>query len=176
METGKTCKTVCFIKKWRTGDRCGQLSGSFTIEAALLVPLVLAVIFLILQSVIYLHDTVWAEAWMYQNVWKLRLSQETGTDLYGETAGALWEGETEAGDVTGQAPRLAVLRCEEAYVSAEGQKCRAQAVFRVCLLPDFVVRIFTGQSEYVSGQVSERAMDVCGFLRIAGAVLEEERK
>ncbi len=42
------------------------LRGSFTIEAALLVPLILGILFLLLQTVVTLHDRVREEAYQYE--------------------------------------------------------------------------------------------------------------
>lgn len=50
----------------RQNSRCRYLRGSFTIEAALLIPLILGVLFLLLQTVVSLHDTVSGEARQYQ--------------------------------------------------------------------------------------------------------------
>ena len=49
--------------------RRAVLAGSFTIEAALLIPLLLSVIFMILQLTLYLHDMVWTEAWIGWQAW-----------------------------------------------------------------------------------------------------------
>lgn len=133
--------------------------ASLTIEAAILVPLILAVIFLLLQVVLYLHDMVRSSAWLHESAWELRWSQESGESLPAEAA-----------------PELAVLRCTSSSMEQSGRSCRAGAEFRVCLLPRFVTILFTGQPDALQRQVTERVMDTPAFLRIAGAVLEEVRE
>ena len=133
--------------------------ASLTIEAAILVPLILAVIFLLLQVVLYLHDMVRSSAWLHESAWELRWGQESGESLPAEAA-----------------PELAVLRCTNSSMEQGGRSCRAGAEFRVCLLPPFVTVLFTGQPDALQRQVTESVMDTPAFLRIAGAILEEVRE
>ena len=44
------------ILKWK-------LRGSYTVEAAILMPLALGVILFVLSGVLFLHDRVWLECW-----------------------------------------------------------------------------------------------------------------
>lgn len=46
------------ILKWK-------LRGSYTVEAAILMPLALGVILFVLSGVLFLHDRVWLECWVY---------------------------------------------------------------------------------------------------------------
>ena len=42
-----------------------KLRGSYTVEAAILIPLALGVILFVLSGVLFLHDRVWLECWVY---------------------------------------------------------------------------------------------------------------
>ena len=42
-----------------------KLRGSYTVEAAILMPLALGVILFVLSGVLFLHDRVWLECWVY---------------------------------------------------------------------------------------------------------------
>lgn len=133
--------------------------ASFTIEAAILVPLVLAVIFLLLQMTLYLHDSVYASAWLHEQAWSARLDAESGlTPEYTQD---------------NEAARLAVLRYREGGTSVSGRICWAEADYEICLLPRFAALIFTGQPGVQQMQVTEKTMDTPAFLKIAGAILEE---
>lgn len=133
------------------------LSGSYTIEAALIVPLLLAVILLFLQVVLYLHDTVAAEAWLYEETWKLRWNQEQDSNVFAaETA-----------------PTLPVLRYEEAETTSHWFQTRREVVFRVEQMPRFVDMIFDGQPGEVQKRSTETRYQPAWFLRITGAILDE---
>ncbi len=144
------------------------LSGSFTVEAAVVVPLILAVLFLLLQTVIYLHDAVWAEVWMDQRAWQERYCAET--------AGAAGLSVSVSGDIDSEMqdyPKLAVLRFTDSQTSVQSKKVSCIAEFDVFLLPDFVSMIFTGQSGSLHRETTERVTDTLGMIRIAGAIAEE---
>ena len=42
-----------------------KLRGSYAVEAAILMPLALGVILFVLSGVLFLHDRVWLECWVY---------------------------------------------------------------------------------------------------------------
>ena len=42
-----------------------KLRGSYTVEAAIIMPLALGVILFVLSGVLFLHDRVWLECWVY---------------------------------------------------------------------------------------------------------------
>ena len=71
----------------RTG-RGRYLRGSFTIEAALLVPLILGILYLLLQTVVSLHNTVSGEARRYQEQYEIE-AQESWRFV--QIAGAILE-------------------------------------------------------------------------------------
>ena len=136
--------------------------ASFTIEAAILVPLVLAVIFLLLQMTLYLHDSVYASAWLHEQAWSARLEAESGRmPEYTQNT---------------QDTQTTVLRYVDGGTHVNGRVCRAEAGYEICLLPRFAALIFTGQPERRQMQVTEKAMDTPAFLKIAGAILEEIRE
>jgi len=62
-------------------QRLRRLRASFTIEAALIVPVVLALVFLGLGTILYLHDRVWAQAWAYEQAWWTRMEEESGEPM-----------------------------------------------------------------------------------------------
>ena len=64
------------------------LSGSFTIEAAFLVPMILGILFLLLQMVVLLHNTVREEAYQYEAVYE---SEEQDSWRFVQIAGAMLE-------------------------------------------------------------------------------------
>ena len=136
--------------------------ASFTIEAALLAPLLLAVIFLLLQMTLYLHDSVYASAWLHEQAWSARLEAESGRmPEYTQNT---------------QDTQTAVLRYIDGGTHVNGRVCRAEAGYEICLLPRIAALIFTGQPERRQMQVTEKAMDTPAFLKIAGAILEEIRE
>lgn len=142
----------------RSGSRCRRyLRASFTIEAALLVPMILAVLFLLLQMVLYFHDTVTAEAWLYQETWKLRWNEEQAETVFEQEA----------------APAMAVLRQETDAVTKKGNNLRQETTFQVALLPDFVTVLWNGQPEQLTKRSNEQNIQPWRFVRIAGAILEE---
>ncbi len=157
-------------KKEREGGRRvrnGRLTAksckaSFTIEAALLAPLLLAVIFLLLQMTLYLHDSVYASALLHEQAWSARLEAESGRmPEYTQNT---------------QDTQTTVLRYVDGGTHVNGRVCRAEAGYEICLLPRFAALIFTGQPERRQMQVTEKAMDTPAFLKIAGAILEEIRE
>ena len=136
-----------------------RLQASFTIEAALLVPILLAVLFLLLQSILYLHDTVRAEVWLSeQAVWARRESENDRVPA---------EGTREA------APRRAVLRGGNHSVTKRWFSIQAEASFEIRMLSRFVAVFFDGPARSRMKRVTEKIMDTPGFLRIAGAIQEE---
>ncbi len=143
----------------RSGRRPTRFPAGFTIEAAVVVPVALAVICLILQTVLYLHDTVWAQAWLCEQAWRIRWEQETGEDM-----------------PEGHPIRLSVLRCVGREETVRGRRCRSSASFQVTLLSHFVTLVFTGGTETVQKQAEEKAVDTPGFLRLVGAILEEDKE
>ena len=64
------------------------LSGSFTIEAVFLVPMILGILFLLLQMVVLLHNTVREEAYQYEAVYE---SEEQDSWRFVQIAGAILE-------------------------------------------------------------------------------------
>jgi len=58
-----------------------RLRASFTIEASFVVPVVLALVFLGLGTILYLHDRVWAQAWAYEQAWRIRMEAESGETM-----------------------------------------------------------------------------------------------
>lgn len=161
-KSGGSCKSAG--GSCEKGHRFGRRAypASFTLEAAILVPLILAVIFLLLQTALYLHDSVRASAWLHEQAWGLRWSIESGQEPEGTLAP--------------DASHLPVLRYVSGGFDQNGRLCQADARFEVRLLPHFVTILFTGQPEAVRQQVTERTMDTPAFLKIAGAVLEEMRE
>lgn len=142
-------------------------TASFTIEAAILVPVILAIIFLLLQTVLYFHDTVCAEAWLYQKAWRLSWEQER------EEAGDIDNTETgQEADL--EIPRLAIMRYAGSETIQHDKTVRIECAFQVCLLPRFVTVVFNGQPETAQRQAAGKIMNTPGFLRIAGAILEEK--
>ncbi len=137
--------------------QAADFPASFTIEAAVIVPLVLAVVFLLLQTLLFLHDTVQAEAWLYHETWKQRWNEEGGTEVF----------------VPSEAPAMAVLRYEEEQESRRSHMMRREVSFHVELLPEFVTVLFTGQPVRTEKRSTENKTDPWQFVRIAGAVLEE---
>ena len=137
-----------------------RLPASFTIEAALLVPVLLAVLFLLLQSILYLHDTVQAEVWLSEQAVRVRREAENDGRTVGERG-------------TEDLPRLAVLRCRSDSVTKHLFSVRARAVFETRMLSGFASLFFGGPARERTGQVTEKIMDTPGFLRIAGAIQEE---
>jgi len=133
------------------------LWGRFTIEAALLVPLILAVLFLLLQTILFLHDNVLLQTWLYQETWKLRWNEEQEAPVF-------------AGE---EAPVTAVLRCQEEKTTHTWNRIRKETVCQVCLLPDFVKILLTGTPQQLIKQSEEKETDPWKFIRIAGAILEE---
>ena len=143
------------------GIRRGRrLRASFTIEAALLVPVLLAVLFLLLQSILYLHDTVRAEVWLSEQA--VRVRREAEND--GRPAER-----TNAEDL----PRMAVLVCGDCSVTKRLFSVRAEASFAIRTLSRFAAAFFDGPAEGRTRRVTEKIMDTPGFLRIAGAIQEE---
>lgn len=140
--------------------RKDDVRASFTIEAAVIVPIILAVIFLLLQMILYLHDTVWTEVWLSGQAWNVRWSQENESD-------------DENGVGMGEVPRLAVLRCGDRRLVEHSRSVRAEALFQIHLFPRFVTVIFETQPDEVSRQVTEKIVDTPQFLKIVGAILEE---
>ena len=74
--------------KKKTHPRGKVLRGSFTIEAALLIPLIFGIIFLLLQMVVTLHDRVSEEAYRYEEQCK---EQEQDSWRFVQIAGAVLE-------------------------------------------------------------------------------------
>ena len=153
----------------RYGMRPGRVwekyvPASLTIEAALLVPLLLAILFLLLQMVLFLHDTVIVETWLYQETWKRCRSEE-------QKAAGL--GSEEAWLESEEAPKLAVLRHVSSDVTEKWNLWQQESVFDVCLLPEFVTVILQGQPRQTVKQAAERERHPWQFVRIAGAILEE---
>lgn len=138
-------------------DRRRYLQASFTIEAALLIPLVLAVLFLLMQIVLYLHDTVSAEAWLYQETWKIRWNEEQDSLVYKEA----------------DPPSMAVFRYQNKETETQWHTVRQQATFDVALLPKFVTVIFNGQPGTVTKTAREKEISSWQFIRIVGAIREE---
>lgn len=64
------------------------LRGSFTIEAAFLVPMILGILFLLLQMVVLLHDTVREEAHQYEEEYD---HEEQDSWRFVQIAGAILE-------------------------------------------------------------------------------------
>ncbi len=64
------------------------LQGSFTIEAALLVPLILGILFLLLQTVVSLHDMVCEEARKFEETY---CNEEQDSWRFVQIAGAVLE-------------------------------------------------------------------------------------
>ena len=142
-------------KRPQAGSRYWQ--ASFTIEAAILVPLILAVLFLLLQVILFLHDTVVSEAWLYQETWKLRWNEE----------------QEEMAFAAEEAPALAVLRHSGTQTAREGNTIRQEAQFTVRLLPEFVTVLLAGQPQQTEKQAVEQKRNPWQFIRIAGAIMEE---
>lgn len=126
---------------------------------SLLVPLILAVIFLVLQMVLYAHDTVWADAWIctknQESIWQ----QETGRDTEDFTA-----------KLFAEMPRLVVLRLETANQSERKEGMTTQAVFRFCLLPEEVRLLIPVFPETVERQVTDCVQDLPGWMRKTSAL------
>ena len=63
----RNCRRSRSRNRRRSLSGCRKyLRGSFTIEAALLVPLIMGILCLLLQTVISLHNTVSGEAFRFQ--------------------------------------------------------------------------------------------------------------
>ena len=131
--------------------------GRFTIEAALLVPLILAVLFLLLQTTLFLHDNVVVQTWLYQETWKLRWNEEQETTVFDRE----------------EVPVTAVLRCQEETTTHRRNQIRREVECQVRLLPDFVKVLLTGSLQPLTRQAEEKENDPWRFIRIAGAILEE---
>lgn len=142
-------------------DRRGRrLRASFTIEAALLVPVLLAVLFLLLQSILYLHDTVQAEVWLSEQAVRVRREAEN-------------DGQPAEARISEDSLRLTVLRCRNRFVTKHLFSVRAEASFEMRMLSRFAAAFFDRPSQGRARQVTEKIMDTPGFLRIAGAIQEE---
>ncbi len=160
----------------------GRLQASFTLEAALIVPLLLAVIFMTLQLALYLHDSVWAEAWVRQRAWQLSLAAEGGeaeTLPRSQTAEEgnrknLQQDEEENHKVAEDALELPlpVLRLADYAEGEGGGEVWFEASFNVNTVAAFGRLIYDGQPLETSRRAAERVIDAPGFLRIAGAILE----
>lgn len=166
-ETGRKRKSKDMAGAGGAAKEESCLQASFTIEAALLVPIVLAVLFALLQIILYLHDTVWAEAWLHQQAWNHRWSLENGITNTGDPGA----GDEAAGP--GPAPVLAVLRCTGSGLTQRFGKVRAEASFDVFLLPRYAAAVWGSDLTAMEKTVTERVINTPGFLRIAGAILEE---
>lgn len=135
----------------------GHLKASLTIEASLLVPMILALLFLLLQTTLYFHDTVCAQAWMYRETWKLRWNEEQGQTVFAAE----------------RSPNMAVLRHEEDEVKLQWRKVSQKSVWRMVMLPEFVSVLWNDQPEKREGTASESIRCPWEFMRIAGAIFEE---
>ena len=143
------------IGRWKMKRK--YVYGRFTIEAALLVPLILAVLFLLLQTVLFLHDNVVVQTWLYQETWKLRWNEEQETTVFDRE----------------EVPVTAVLRCQEETTTHRRNQIRREVECQVRLLPNFVKVLLTGSLQPLTRQAEEKETDPWRFIRIAGAILEE---
>lgn len=133
------------------------LSGSFTIEAALVVPLVLAVVFLLLQVIVYLHDTVSAETWLYQESWKQRWNEEQESQFFAEE----------------EFSSMAVLRAPQIETMERGTLLQKEVTFEMHLLPEFVTILWEGMPRQTQKRSVEHIMSPGRFVRIVAAIREE---
>ena len=145
--------------------RRAVLAGSFTIEAALLIPLLLSVIFMILQLTLYLHDMVWTEAWIGWQAWQMFVEAEGGSAESGT--------EDEEGFPVPALPVLRFAGSETGRTSGVAEdRVWIAASFDVNTVAGFGALIFEGQPSSVQKQAQERVTDTPGFMRLAGAILE----
>ena len=133
------------------------MKASLTIEASVLVPMILALVFLLLQTTLYFHDTVCAQAWMYQEVWKLGWNEAQGQTVFAAE----------------QSPDTAVLRHEEDEVALQWRRVSQESVWRVVMLPEFISVLWNGQPREREETVSGSVRYPWEFMRIAGAIFEE---
>lgn len=159
----------------RRNPMAGQaaLTASFTIEAAILVPLILILFFWFIQMILYLHDTIWVETWLYEESGQIRWEQEGGERREGKI-----EGEANGifdfyGKVVSRLPVLRVMNQEETYHSGG---FRLEAYFQVRLLPTIITQIFEGTPDTSMKQSTEKITDSPGFLKIVGAILQEKEQ
>lgn len=94
------------IRLGGSGASRGGCPASFTVEAALVMPLVLGAVFFVILYTFLLHDRVTAEAWVWEEAEQRQLYPEE------EREGALAEGE----------PRLLWTPVQEISVRQEGRK------------------------------------------------------
>lgn len=133
-----------------------SLPASYTIEMSVLVPLALAVIVLILQMVLYAHDTVWTDAWICIRNQELGWQQDNFTESLFDTE-----------------PRLTVLRQESVWQEEEKNSVTTEAVFRFCLLPEAVRVLISGIPDKVERAVTDPVADLPGWMRKMGAYLNK---
>ena len=137
--------------------RTKKVSASATIEASLLVPLVLAILFLLLQTILYLHDRVVAEAWLYQQSWQLRWEKEQDKEIFQEE----------------ETPAMAILRGAQISQIQKGNLLRQEVLFQVHLLPSIVEMVWARMPEETEIRALEQCYEPWEFLRLSGAILEE---
>ena len=138
-------------------DNKKKVSGSATIEASLLVPLVLAILFLLLQTILYLHDHVVAEAWLYRQSWQLRWEKEQDMEIFQEE----------------EAPAMAILRGAQVSQIQKGNLLRQEVLFQVHLLPSIVEMVWAEMPQETEIRSLEQCYEPWEFLRLSGAILEE---
>lgn len=122
-----------------------------------MVPLVLAVIFLTLQMVLYVHDTVWTDAWLCTKNQERRWQEEIGSGETPDFAEALFA----------ETPKLVVLRLEGTDQTLQNSTAATQAIFRFCLLPEEVTILMEDFPETVERRVSNPIADLPGWMRKA---------
>lgn len=140
-----------------------KLAASYTIELSFLVPLIFAVFFLILQLILYVHDTVWTDAWLCTKNQVGRWQLENGGEAQDFTK-ILFD----------ETPRLVVLRLETADQTERNNVVTTEAVFRFCLLPEEVRILVPVFPETVERCVIDSVQDIPGWMRKVGAASQEK--
>ncbi len=148
----KNSHCICTISGSGLRDILVQSNeGSFTIEMALVIPLMLAMMCLILQVVLYAHDTVWVDAWIC-TINQERCWQEEEVPL----------------------PKLMVLRQKNVEQTVENNIATTQGVFQFALLPSYARTLVPDYPETVVRSVSDPVWDLPGWVRKMGAYLNQE--
>jgi hypothetical protein len=130
---------------------------------ALVIPLMLAMMCLILQMVLYAHDTVWVDAWIC-TINQERCWQEEEDGAENETFN---EAEVPL-------PKLMVLRQKNVEQTVENNIATTQGVFQFALLPSYARTLVPDYPETVVRSVSDPVWDLPDWVRKMGAYLNQE--
>ncbi|MCI8504715.1 MAG: hypothetical protein HFI67_00810 [Lachnospiraceae bacterium] len=131
--------------RWKKG-----LKGSYTVEAAFLIPMAFGLVLFLISCAWFLHDRVSACAWVHET--------------------AVWEGFQKRGEGSRESPVKVLITKAEELVEQRGKEVTVVCQGNEWFLPSFVKNLFVlgrfhvEESEHIRRVYGEEAVRLRGFL------------